>query len=482
MFNIAKNKQSFNQGHLLILVLVFGGIFFVLITSFIGYIITQNQVVNFRYEQQRATEIAEAGLNYYKWYLAHHPDDVTNGTGLPGPYVHQFKDPEGGFIGEFSLDIASTSYCGSVASIDIASTGFTYDKPEAKSTVRARYSRPTVADYSFITNGAVWYGADRVITGPVHSNQGIRMDGYHNSFVGSGQTDWTCTGSFGCSPNATVNGVHTTGSHATPGLFTYPISPVDFTGLTLDLNEMKTRAINNNGRYFGPTSSSFYGYLVTFNPDGTFSVRRVRNNAINYWAFDSTQSWHQDERNVINGTENVGTYTIDSSCPLLYFEDKVWVEGVINQKVTLAAANLSSSAQTNIVINGNITYTAGTNAGLLAIAEDDVDVGLAVPFNLTANGIFIAQNGRFGRNHYRQDTSYGLPNSLDPFVLRGTLTRFGSVVSNGRVGTQWSSGGTTVSGFANRITSFDQDQVDNPPPLTPETSDVYTLDNWQQDG
>jgi len=482
MFNIAKNKQSFNQGHLLILVLVFGGIFFVLITSFIGYIITQNQVVNFRYEQQRATEIAEAGLNYYKWYLAHHPDDVTNGTGLPGPYVHQFKDPEGDFIGEFSLDIASTSYCGSVASIDIASTGFTYDKPEAKSTVRARYSRPTVADYSFITNGAVWYGADRVITGPVHSNQGIRMDGYHNSFVGSGQTDWTCTGSFGCSPNATVNGVHTTGSHATPGLFTYPISPVDFAGLTLDLNEMKTRAINNNGRYFGPTSSSFYGYLVTFNPDGTFSVRRVRNNAINYWAFDSTQSWHQDERNVINGTEDVGTYTIDSSCPLLYFEDKVWVEGVINQKVTLAAANLSSSAQTNIVINGNITYTAGTNAGLLAIAEDDVDVGLAVPFNLTANGIFIAQNGRFGRNHYRQDTSYGLPNSLDPFVLRGTLTRFGSVVSNGRVGTQWSSGGTTVSGFANRITSFDQDQVDNPPPLTPETSDVYTLDNWQQDG
>ena len=98
---------------------------------------------------------------------------------------------------------------------------------------------------------------------------------------------------------------------------------------------------------------------------------------------------------------------------------------------------------------------------------------------MTANGLFIAQNGRFGRNHY--DTAF-LTSSLDPFVLRNSLTRFGSVISNGRVGTRWTSGGTTVSGFENRITSFDQNQVDDPPPLTPETSDVYNFEDWRQDG
>jgi len=102
-----------------------------------------------------------------------------------------------------------------------------------------------------------------------------------------------------------------------------------------------------------------------------------------------------------------------------------------------------------------------------------------VPDNMTTNGIFIAQNGRFGRNHYV--TSY-LPWWLDGYVHRDTLTRNGSVISNGRVGTKWTSGGTTVSGFHNRVTSFDQNQVDRPPPLTPETSDVYNFKDWRLEG
>ena len=74
----AKNPKIKQAGYLLILVLVFGSIFGVILSSFISYIVTQNQLVNFRYEQQRATEIAEAGLNYYRWHLAHFPADVTS--------------------------------------------------------------------------------------------------------------------------------------------------------------------------------------------------------------------------------------------------------------------------------------------------------------------------------------------------------------------------------------------------------------------
>lgn len=473
------HNNNLSAGYLLVFVLVFGSIFLVIISSFVGYVITQNQVINFRHEQQRATEIAEAGLNYYRWYLAHYPDDITDGTGLPGPYVHVYNDPEDGPIGEFSLSIASSTYCGSVSSIDITSTAFTYDDPTAVSEISARYRRPTVAEYSFITNGGVWYGSDRVITGPVHSNQGIRMDGYHNSFVGSGQSDWTCTSSFGCNPNVTVDGVYTTSGNSSPGLFSFPVSPVNFGGLTLDLAEMKTRAQDNGGIYYGPSGS--YGYRVIFNGNDTVTIRRVTG-TYNYKAYSTYEGWHWGERNVITSSSFVATVDIDPACPLLYLEDKVWLEGNISGKVALAAANLSLGSQTNIVINNDIKYVSGTDAGLIAIAEDDVDVGLQVPNDLEANGIFVAQNGRFGRNHY---WSGYLPGWLDGYICRDTLTRFGSVVSNGRVGTKWIGGtycGSFSSGFANRITSFDQNQVDNPPPLTPKTSDVYILDGWKQKG
>ncbi len=479
------NHNTSTTGSLLILVLVFGSIFLVILSSFIGYVISQSQVVNFKYEQHRATEIAEAGLNYYRWFLAHNPDDVTDGTGLPGPYIHIYSDPELGPIGEFSLSIASSTYCGSISSIEVVSTGYTYNNPDAVSTISARYSRPTVAEYSFITNGATWYGDDRVITGPVHSNQGIRMDGFHNSFVGSGQSDWSCDSTFGCSPDATVDGVYTTSGNATPGLFSFPISPIDFAGLTLDLAAMKNRAQSNGGIYYGPSGG--FGYRVTFNGNDTATIRRVTT-ANTYYAYSTAEGWHTGERNVIDASAFVATVPISNNCPLLYFEDKVWIDGNVSQKVAVAAANLTSGAQTNIVLNGNIEYVAGREAGLLAIAEDDVDVGLSVPTNMRTDGIFIAQNGRYGRNHYCVNDcspvagNQGLSNALDPYVIRSSLTHYGSVISNGRVGTQWTSGGVTVSGFQNRLSSFDQNQVDSPPPMTPEISDVYNFDNWQQEG
>jgi hypothetical protein len=489
MYPNSKTKNVNQAGYLLVLVLVLGSVFLVIISSFVGYVVTQNQVVNFRHEQQRATDIAEAGLNYYKWFLAHYPEDTTNGTGQPGPYVHQYQDPEGDYIGEFSLDIDSNTYCGEVSSIEVTSTAHTYVDPSAVSVVSARYTRPTVAEYSFITNGATWYGDDRVITGPVHSNQGIRMDGSHNSFVGSGLTDWTCDSSFGCSTNQTVDGVFTSTANASPGLFSFPTSPVDFAGITLDLALMKNLAEDpgSGGIYYGPSGG--YGYRVTFNGDEV-TVRRV-NNTYNYYAYSNSEGWHTGERNVIASESFIANRNIDPDCPLLFFEDKVWLEGDISEKVTIAAANLSSGSQTNIVLNNNIEYVDGSEAGLLAIAEDDVDVGLYVPNNMRADGIYIAQNGRFGRNHYCEScssgggwwsTNYGLPDWLDPYVTRNSLTRYGSVISNGRVGTQWTSGGVTISGFLNRDTSFDSNQVDNPPPLTPQTSDVYIFEDWNQEG
>lgn len=470
-------RRSSESGYLLIFVLVFGSIFLFIVSSFVGFVVTQNQVVNFRFEQQRATDIAEAGLNYYKWYLAHYPGDFTNGTGLPGPYVHQYIDPEDGAIGEFSLEIASSTYCGDVASVEITSTGHTYVDPSAVAIVSARYTRPTVAEYSFITNSGVWYGSGGSVVGPLHSNQGVRMDAAHNSTIGSGQLDWTCDSSYGCSPDQTVDGVYASpSSNATPGLFQFPVSPIDFAGITLDLADMKDKAQNNGGTYQGPTSQ--YGYLVTFNGDGTFDIREVTGTRT-YWSYDSTVGWHTDERNIITSSSLISggnNIAINPDCPLIYIEDKVWLEGDIDQKITIAAADLSSSAETNIVINDDVQYVGGANAGLLAIAEDDVDINLVIPGeDLELEGIYIAQNGRYGRNAYL--TAY-LSSDLDPYVYLGDLNQLGTIVSRERAVVNW----IGASGFTGGGSSFDRDQVDDPPPLTPQTSDVYSFEDWRQDG
>lgn len=458
---------SRTSGYLLVLVLVFGAIFFMMTTAFMGYVITQSKATQSKYNKEQALDIAEAGLDYYKWFLAHYPDNVTNGTTTPGPYVHVYSDPEGAALGEYSLAIASSTACGEIYAIDITSTGYTYADPDVTRVVYGRYARPTVAEYAYIINANVWAGSDRTIIGPYHSNGGVRMDGTNLSTVTSGQSTWSCDPTFGCTPTSTVNGVF--GSGPNDEFWRYPSPPINFTGLTVDLSSMQSKAQNNGGRYFGPSGRA--GYYVTFKSNGTFDVRRV-NSKVNE---PNGYAWGR-YMHILNGTTLIGNYPIPTACGIIYFEDQVWIDGVVNGKVTLAAADVDTpGVDPSIILNGDITYGTATS-GLLAIAEYDVLIGLVVPDNMTLNGIFVAQNGHFGRNHY--DTS--MPNAWETYIMRNSLTLNGTIVSNGREGTKWTAGGVYVSGFNTRTNSYDRDLVSDPPPLTPEVSDTYEFIEWRE--
>ena len=52
----------------------------------------------------QAFAIAEAGIEYYRWHLAHAPAGFQDGTGHAGPYVHNYYDKDGNQIGQFTLD------------------------------------------------------------------------------------------------------------------------------------------------------------------------------------------------------------------------------------------------------------------------------------------------------------------------------------------------------------------------------------------
>jgi hypothetical protein len=460
--------QQKSRGYLLVLILVFGAIFLSMVTAFISYIVTQHQAQVQKYNREQALNIAEGGLNYYKWFLAHNPTDLKNGTGLPGPYVQEFTDPEGAALGTYSLQVSSSSACGEMYAVDINSTGNTYAYPDAGRKVYGRYARPTIAEYAYIINSNVWAGPDRVITGPYHSNGGIRMDGTNNSTVTSGQGTWLCGSAYGCSPTMTRPGVF--GSGPNSDLWSYPAAPINFTGITVDLSDMENKARNFGGHYLPPSGKA--GYHITFKSNGTYDVYRVnsKQNEPNGYAWGFYM-------HILNGQTFLGNYPISSTCGVIFAEDQVWLDGVVKGRATIVAADVNTpGVDPSMILNGSITY-ADTNSGLLAIGEFDVTIGLVVPDDMTLKGIYIAQKGRFGRNFY--DTS--MPNAWEVYIKRNSLTMTGTIVSNGREGTKWINGaGTFLSGFNTRVNSYDRTLVSNPPPLTPKTSDEFQFIEWRE--
>lgn len=458
------------RGYFVVLVLVFAAVFFTLISALAGYIFVEKRAQLAKENKEKALHIAEAGLEYYKWFLAHYPDDLQNGTGEPGPYVHTLNDPEGGILGKFSLKVSGETICGVPTGVVIESTGWTASDPSIKRVVSAEYSRPSVASYSHIVDANVWAGSDRVINGPYHSNQGVRMDGTHNATVSSGVEDWLCTSSFGCDPDATQDGVFGAGSQ--PALWEFPVPPISFQSITVDLAQLKNFA-QSDGVYIGP--SRRYGYQVTFKDDRSIDVREVRG-AIRVWTYTTEEEWHR-ERTVMSNVHNITNYPIPEDCPVVFIEDNVWLDGEVRGKNTLAVAKLPDTGDwKSVILSGDITY-ADSASGVTVIGQDDVLVGLVAPDVLDISGIFIAQNGKFGRNHYDESL---LPGSLDEYVTRSILNTTGTVVSKGRVGTKWNSNGVFVSGYSQRNDSYDINLASDPPPFTPHTSDDYTFIDWRE--
>jgi len=476
--NAAAASARASRGYFVVLVLVFSAVFFTLISALSGYIFVEKRAQLAKENREKALHVAEAGLEYYRWFLSHFPNDLQNGTGLPGPYQHTVNDPEGGELGTFSLDVEGESFCGSVSGVTIESTGRAAD-PSYKRVVKARYTRPSVAEFSHIVDSNVWAGSDRIISGPYHSNGGIRMDAAHNAEITSGQATWTCfAGDFGCTGTQTVNGVFGNGSN--PELWRFPVPVVDFGSVIIDVNTLEGYAQNQGGIYYGQAGgqSNRRGYHTIFNQNGTVTIYQVTDTTPVY-SYASARGW--DFEYTIIKTENLlGTFPIPQGCPVLFFKDRLWVEGVVSGKAVVVAANIQASQyDPDVILNNNLTYANNSVVdGITVIAEHDVLVGLTTPDVMNIRGIFIAENGHFGRNYYH---TFYLPTSLDPYVTRTTLNTTGTVVSKGRVGTKWvNSNGNFLSGYSQRNDSYDAGLAANPPPFTPATSDIYKFRLWQE--
>lgn len=479
------NLKENSSGVITSYVLVFGAIFLLLLSGLLSFILLQLRQANQRVSWNESFEIAEAGVNYYRWCLN---NEVEQNCLIEKEY----QDSNGNSIGKFSLQIDSTINCGKRISQKITSTGWTSKFPNIKRKIQITYGRESAAKYSYILNDNVWVGEDHIIRGPFHSNGGIRFDGTNQSIVSSAVESWVCTKSFGCGPvglpgrglglgvcptdrcqvinqQCVCPGVFTNTYNPNEDLFSFPIPLFDFNAITVDLAQMKSTA-QSSGIYLPPSNtinSQGKGYHLIFKNNGTVEVRIITSLSPTY-AYSIEEGWHYDYF-TITSEQVYNTYNIPSTCSAIFIEDNLWPEGEVKGKIAIASANLiNPTLDTDVILQANIDYSVKDGSdGLTLIGERNVLIGPNSPNQMILRGIFVAQKGRFSRNHY-------------PWNIREKLEIYGSIVSNGRVGTKWISGSQIVSGYLKRETYVDPYLLYSPPVFTPFVSSQYKIVSWEE--
>ena len=447
-------------------VLVFSAIAITMIINGVVVFATmENKAARFKHNNELALQIAEAGIEYYRWHLAHASNDFQDGTGAAGPYIHDYKDKNGNNLGQFSLNIASPSIGSSI--VTITSTGIVNDQPQTKRKIQARLGFPSLADYAFLTNSDVWIGDNEIIHGKLHANGGIRFDGTADAPITSAKETYVCKPIFGSGCNNTIKpGIWGDGSPQS--FWKFPAPAFDFNAITIDLSNIKTGAQNGG---FYKSSSGSYGYHLIFKSDATldlYKVTSLRSIPSPGYGKDVNGVKHYESYDIKTQTL-LGNYPLPAN-GLIFIEDQVWVEGTVKGRVTVGSGKFPANPTTNtsIIIPNNIFYTVkdGTDS-LGLIAQKHVLLPRYSPNTLEIDAAMIAQNGSAQRFYYSG-------NILDDLVI------YGSIISNGIWTWSWvTQGGAVVSGYQHTNATYDVNLTYSPPPFFPMGNE-YRLISWRE--
>lgn len=439
----------------LVLLLAMSGVFIFLATAIISLAFANLRLARHNASMVSSLSIAEAGVNYYLWHLAHSPLDYCDGhtpcTGTTphGPYPHDFTGPDGTVLGTFTLTITPPVTGGTI--YDIKSVGTAKDATVSR-TVRAGIGIQSFAAYALVSNSYFWVGHDEATDGPVHSNDRMQYDYPHaNDIISS----------------SIANGVTTPDSGVDKSKWQFPpqysVPIVDFTKISSNLtgpNGIRVAAKTPQGIYLDELhGSNKLGYYLKLKANNTI---------------DKAVVTAEDNNGITKGTiTNIPLP--DNFNGILYSEMPIWIEGTWNNKITIgtAATYRIYDILTSITIVGNLKYAFkdGTNKiGL--IGQGDIRVPPYEPAdNMEIDAVMASQAG-----------SVQFPlTAPSERVVKNSITVYGSISSCKRWNWTWiNTSNDVVHGFRNTYQIYDRHLTIDPPPMFPTTGD-YKVMTWREE-
>ncbi len=455
----------------------------IIMLSVIQFVVSQVKFSSYTNFREEAFRISESGIYFYRWYLAHNTEGRTaqqvdnfwkNGSplGVASPYEAEYRDPEGGIIGKYRLEVTPPAKGSTV--VEVKSTAWTYKYPEAARTIKVRYRKPSWSEYAVLGNDYTRLGVGTNVYGKIFANNGVHFDGVAHNTVFSAVSSYYDNDS---DVRAIKPGVWTTwsGEYNTDmnsKVFLsgkkYPISNKDFSSVSADLSLMKAEAIKT-GTYY---DSSGDGRKIILKGD-KYDIRQVNNHAAsnNNPIFSVHDTWSLDNPIPDNG--------------VIFVEDNIWLEGILGtansgKMLTIVAADMRAGNQPNVFIGNNVTYYNNLHDGINVlgiVAEKDIEIIRDSLNVLHIDGALLAQNGRIGREYYTGNgCNCGHTWCEDK---KDTITIEGAIASNQRYGFSWLDSCPRNTGYENRNINFDNNLLYFPPPYFP-TGSQYLLDLWQE--
>lgn len=473
------------KGMILVNVLVFGVIAIIVTTAMVSWAANMLKNTKQLSAREQAMQIAEAGIDYYRWHLAHASSDYKDGTGTTtsnGPFIHDFEDKDGNVIGQYALTITPPPVGSTLTKI--LSKGTVTEDPTVSRSIQVSLAIPSFAKFAVVADDFMNFGAGTEVFGPIHSNKGIHFDGIAHNIITSAvntfvdpdvnATKWgiyTTSGTDDPNPNTPINN--------RPDVFMagrqFPVATVDFLGITTSLASMKTLA-QAGSRYYASSGSGYQGYHIVLKTNDTFDLYKINSLVSATGNCKNSQSVPQD---------NWGTWSINSQTLIqsgitfpangvIFVEDNLWVDGQINgARLTIVAAQAiypgDKSTWKNIMINNNLLYTNYDGSDSIAlIAQGNITAGLNSADTYRVDAALMAQNGRIGRYYY--------PSYCGSNYQRTSITLYGMLASSDRYGFAYSDG----TGYDLRNIIYDGNLLYAPPPSFPLTSNQYSIISWNE--
>lgn len=478
------NKKN---GFVLVGILIVASIGVLVMNALLSWSVTSSTFAKHVLAREQSLQIAEAGIEYSRWYLAHFRDGYSLGKSGEGPYTFSFEDKNGNTIGQYTISVVPP-LPGSTL-VQITSQGVLLSDPASARTISVQLAIPSLAKYAVVANDNIRFGYGTEIFGPLHSNGGIRFDGIAWNKVTSALSqyddpDHSGGNEFGVHTHKDENAQSVSDSFRTleappqdlrsrSDVFKagreFPVPSVDFAGIISDLATIKTEA-TATGNYYAPSGAQ--GYLFVLKTNDTYDVYRVQS-----LVSVPSSSCKNDLNESGWGTWSIqsktflGTHAFPEN-GLIFAEDMLWVEGSIDgARLTIAAAKFpdTASQRKNIIINNDITYTHkdGTDA-IALIAQNNITIGMVSDTTIEIDAALIAQNGRVGRYYYNT--------SCAPYTYRSSATLFGMLATNKRYGFAFTDG----SGYATRTIIYDASLLYMPPPYFPLAAENYQIISWEE--